>query len=155
MQSQQQKSVNVNSVKNVSQSINKYVKLVSQSNKRTGKEYLSRLKQFEEYCINVHNFRLDDLLVSKTAEIDIYELLGGFVSYLVDKNCYTNLTIKYRVITARSLLEYYDMEVSPRKFKFKVIIPRPVVKYKERYHRSAIMLYMLSLTLAVYIFHTI
>jgi integrase len=141
MQSQQQKSVNVkvNNINNVSQSIDKYVKLVSRSNKRTGKEYLSRLKQFEEYCISVHNFRLDDLLTSKTVEIDIYELLSGFVSYLVDKNCYGNLTIKYRVITARSLLEYYDMEVSPRKFKFKVIIPKPVVKYKEALTRESIL----------------
>jgi integrase len=137
MQSQQ--SVNVNKANSVSQSVNKYVKLVSQSNKRTGVEYLSRLKQFEEYCIDIHNFRLDELLISKTAEIDIYELLSGFVSYLVNKNCYSNLTIKYRVITARSLLEYYDTEVSPRKFKFKVIIPRPIVKYKEALTRESIL----------------
>ena len=102
---QSQESVNVK-VNKPSQSIAKYVKLVSQSNKRTGKEYLCRLKQFEEYCISVHNFRLDDLFISKskTVKVDIYELLGGFVSYLVDKNCYSNLTIKYRVITARTLL---------------------------------------------------
>jgi integrase len=82
---------------------------------------------------------LDDLFISKSKTVDIYELLGGFVSYLIDKNCYSNLTIKYRIITARSLLEYYDMEVSPRKFKFKVIIPKPIVKYKEALTRESIL----------------
>jgi integrase len=132
---------NVTNVNNVSQSIDKYIQLVSRSSKGTGREYLSRLKQFEGYCISIHNFRLDNLLISKskTVEVDIYELLSGFVSYLIDKNTYSNQSIKHRVITARNLLEYYDMEVSPRKFKFKVVIPKPIVKYKEALTREFIL----------------
>jgi hypothetical protein len=111
---------------------------VARSNKSTAKEYLHRLKQFQEYCTSTHNLNLDDLLLSKSAtkirtETDVYELLSGYVSYLIDKNSYSNETIKHRVATARNLLEYYDMEVSPRKFRFKVIIPR--VRYKTQ--RSA------------------
>ena len=142
-QSQEQESVNVNNNNNnnVSQSIDRYVKLVSRSNKSTGREYLSRLKQLEEYCISTHNFTLDDMLItkSKTAQIDVYELLSGFVSYLIDKNSYSNMTIKQRIITARNLLEYYDVEVSPRKFRFKVIIPKSIVRHKEALTRESII----------------
>lgn len=137
MQSQQE-SVNIN---NVSQSIDSYVKLVSRNSKVTGIEYLSRLKQFEKYCITTHNFNLDDLLISKTKTVqkDVYELLSGFVSYLIDKNSYTNLSIKQKVVTARNLLEYYDVEISPRKFRFKVLIPKPIVKHKEALTRESII----------------
>lgn len=138
-QHQSQQSVNVDNT--VSQSIDRYVKLVSRGSKTTGKEYLSRLRQFEQYCISTHNFRLDDFLLSKskTIEVDVYELLSGFVSYLIDRNSYSNLTIKQRVITARNLLEYYDVEVSPRKFRFKVIIPKSVIKHKEALTRETII----------------
>jgi integrase len=134
--SQSQQSVNNISI---SQSIDRYVKLVSRSNKGTGKEYLYRLIPFEKYCVSTHNFTLDELLISKTKTIDVYELLSGFVSYLIDKNSFSNLSIKHRVITARNLLEYYDVEVSPRKFRFKVINPKPTIRYKEALTRESII----------------
>jgi integrase len=138
--SQSQQSINVNNV-NQSIAIDRYVNLISRNNRATGKEYHFRLRTFEKYCISTHKFNLDDLLISKskTVHVDIYELLNGFVSYLIDKNRYSNLSIKHRVITARNLLEYYDMEVSPRKFRFKVIIPKPVIKHKEALTRESII----------------
>jgi integrase len=65
----------------------------------------------------------------------VYELLSSYVSYLINrkesKNKISNLTIGQRIITARNFLEYYDIEISPRKFKLKVRIPKVVRRSKE------------------------
>lgn len=37
-------------------------------------------------------------------------------------------TIKQRVVTAKNFLEYHDVEISPRKYKVKVRLPKPVNK---------------------------
>src|SRR5215216_4524635 len=122
-----------------SQAIAKYIKATSESNQQTGREYKSRLTKFEEYCNSRYNFNLDDLLVSKTFKVDVYDLLSGYVSYLITKANYANLTIKQRVVTARNFLEYYDIEISPRKFKYKVKIPKSIVNYKAPLTRDFII----------------
>jgi integrase len=40
-------------------------------------------------------------------------------------------TIRHFVITARNFLEYHDIEISPRKFKIRVRLPKPVIRRKE------------------------
>jgi integrase len=40
-------------------------------------------------------------------------------------------TIRHFVITARNFLEYHDVEISPRKFKIRVRLPKPVIRRKE------------------------
>ena len=40
-------------------------------------------------------------------------------------------TIKQRVVTIKNFLEFYDIEISPRKFKLKVKLPKTVRKNKE------------------------
>src|ERR671930_2159232 len=44
---------------------------------------------------------------------------------------YITSTLKQRVITVKNFLEYYDIDISPRKFKLKVKLPRTVRKNKE------------------------
>jgi hypothetical protein len=75
-------------------------------------------------------------MVSKIFKIEVCELLSGYVSYLINyeenKNSkISNLTISQRVITAKKFLEYYDIEISPRKFKLKVRIPKVTGRKKE------------------------
>lgn len=43
----------------------------------------------------------------------------------------SNLTLKQRVVTVKNFLEYNDVDISPRKFKFKVKLPKVVKKSKE------------------------
>ncbi len=47
-------------------------------------------------------------------------------------------TIRYFVITARNFLEYHDIEISPRKFKLRVRMPKAVVCHKEAISREEI-----------------
>jgi hypothetical protein len=55
----QVKSLETINVNNVSQSIDRYVNLISRNNRATGKEYHFRLRTFEKYCSSTHKFNLD------------------------------------------------------------------------------------------------
>jgi integrase len=47
-------------------------------------------------------------------------------------NCnITSSSLKQRVVTVKNFLEYHDVEISPRKFKLKVKLPKIVMKRKE------------------------
>ncbi len=117
----------------------KYVNSKSDRNKRTGYEYLKRLESFEKFLKEKHNMQVDDLVLNGNGNDNInqiYNILSGYVSYLVNGNNesgskISNLTISQRLTTARTFLEYCDIEISPRKFKLKVTIPRVVRKHKE------------------------
>ncbi len=69
-------------------------------------------------------------------DTNIYDLLSKYVSYLVkktDDNGHTisNTTVKQRIVTTKNFLEYHDIEISPRRFKLKVKIPKGVKRNKE------------------------
>ena len=66
-----------------------------------------------------------DSLINKIKEetIDPYNILSKYSAYL--KNCnISTITIKQRVVTVKNFFEYYDIDVSPRKFKIKVRLPK-------------------------------
>src|SRR5215203_987740 len=70
---------------------------------------------------------------------DPYDLLSGFVAYLQEHAGIENPnTIRQFVITARNFLEYHDIEISPRKFKLRVRLPKAVVRRKEAISKEEI-----------------
>lgn len=121
--------------------INQYVKTISQSNKKTGYQYLSRLRQFENFCSQTYHFSIDELTLNKMFQVNVYDLLSGYVSFLVNRvsnsrtngngHRVSNLTIKQHLITAKNFLEFFDFEISPRRFKLKVKVPRVIRRSKE------------------------
>jgi integrase len=129
-----------------SKSINQYIKTISDSNKNTGYEYSRRLLFFERF-INEnknYNFSVDELTMSKIISVNIYELLSSYVSYLVNRSgeeghSISNLTIKQRLVTVRNFLEYWDIEISPRKFKVKVKFPKIIRRDKQALTRADII----------------
>jgi integrase len=48
-------------------------------------------------------------------------------------------TLNQRIITARNFFEYCDIEISPRKFKSKVKLPRIIRKKKEALSKEDII----------------
>jgi integrase len=65
--------------------------------------------------------------------------LSGFVAYLEEEEDIENPnTIRYFVATARNFLEYNDIEISPRKFKLKVRLPKAVIRHKEAISKEEI-----------------
>ena len=75
---------------------------------------------------------MDDIItkINKGSE-DPYDILSGYVTYLQTSCNLSTLTLKLRIITAKNFLEYYDVDISPRKFKLKVKIPKVVRQSKE------------------------
>src|SRR6266508_6399369 len=108
--------------------ITKYIATVESMSSQTAEKYYSRLKNFKEFIIE--EYRLDmDSLVTKiiNKSLDIYDIISNYTSHLKKSNIST-LTLKQRVITVKNFLEYCDVEISPRKFKIKVKLPRTIRK---------------------------
>jgi integrase len=62
----------------------------------------------------------------KDGPLDPYDVLSSYISYLQTRNNISALSLKQRVTTAKNFLEYFDVEISPRKFKIKVKLPKIV-----------------------------
>ena len=119
-------------LENPSITINKYIGMVRAMGESTALEYESRLKNFSKYVLEQYHFGVDRLVsvlvseVKEKRELNPYDVLSGYAAYLLGK--LSSNTIKQRVVTAKNFLEYYDVEISPRKYKIKVRLPKPVNK---------------------------
>jgi integrase len=122
------------------QTLENYISNVSTMNKTTAHEYLFRLKSFRIFIINHYNLRGLDDAISQTHDkrIDPYHLLNSYSSHLVAANI-SSTYIKNCIITVKNFLEYYDVELSPRKFKMKVKLPRVVKSTKEALSKEDII----------------
>jgi integrase len=115
-----------------SEALDKYVKNVGAMNRKTAYEYYHRLTGFQDFLTNSYNATLDDTItkINEGSE-DPYDILSGYVTYLQTSCNISTLTLKTRIITAKNFLEYYDVDISPRKFKLKVKMPKVVRQSKE------------------------
>jgi integrase len=145
-----------------SQYLAKYIRNVKQANEATAAQYEYRLSRFEKYIAMAykeeereerHHQRQDQELIvtldnvinelknngNNNNKIDPYDLLSGFVAYLQEEEGIENPnTLRYFVITAANFLEYNDVEISPRKFRLKVRLPKPVIRHKEAISKDEI-----------------
>lgn len=98
----------------------------------TSKEYIHRLNSFKIFTQNNYELSVDELIGQiNEGRTDQYEVLFQYATYLKKANNVSNLTLKQRVVTVKNFLEYNDVDISPRKFKLKVKIPKVVKKSKE------------------------
>ncbi len=101
-------------------------------NKATAGQYLNRLSIFSVFLNKELDGLTIDSLVNKIKEktADPYSILGAYSAYL--RNCnLSTITIKQRVVTVKNFFEYCDIDVSPRRFKIKVRLPKTVKRNKE------------------------
>src|SRR5918995_3536076 len=134
-----------------STAIIQYIKTISDSNKRTGYEYLKRLEDFETFVKNNYHFTIDEITINKMFDPNVYDLLNGYVSYLAntinnDGHKISSLTLKQRVVTAKNFLEYHDIEISPRRFKLKVKFPKVIRKHKEPLSKEDVIKFLEACT---------
>ena len=122
-------------------SITTYLKNVSTMNKSTACQYLSRLNDFKDFMANEYDNHLgiDNLLLKiKKGNQDPYNIINGHAAYL--RNCNISaLTLKQRIVTVKNFFEYSDIDISPRKFKLKVKLPKIVRKKKEALSKEDII----------------
>jgi hypothetical protein len=117
---------------NNSNSITKYLNTIRAMSYSTSREYQKRLRSFDNFIMATYN-RSIDILISRVVDNyeNPYNVLSGYVSYLQANHGLSTLTLKQHVTTAKNFLEYHDIEISPRKFKLKVKLPKAVRKNKE------------------------
>ena len=100
-------------------------------NKSTAYIYFTRLTSFKSFISSAFNLRIDDLITRiKEGKYDVFEVLNEYSSYLSNTNI-SSITIKQRVVTVKNFFEYHDIDISPRKFKLKVKLPRTIRRNKE------------------------
>ena len=106
--------------------------------KSTADEYFARLSTFERFVSLEYNTTVDDLLVKiNEGNEDPYFVLSTYSANLQNNNI-SSSTLKQRVITVKNFLEYHDVDISPRKFKLKVKLPKVVRKDKEALSKNDI-----------------
>ena len=97
----------------------------SQSTK-TGYSFgLKHISSFldEKYAYPLSIGNIADKINNK--ELDVYSVINNFVSYLISKDRkITNRTIGYYVNAVNSYLQFYDIDINPRKYNQRVDIPK-------------------------------
>ncbi|HJT48092.1 MAG TPA: site-specific integrase, partial [Nitrososphaeraceae archaeon] len=128
--------------------LDKYIRNIRVMNKRTAYEYYRRLISFQDFVINRYNAdiksrtknALDNIIAKiRNGSEDVYEVLNEYVDYLQTNHNVSTLTIKQRMITVKNFFEYFDVDISHRKFKIKVKLPKTVRKNKEALSKEDII----------------
>ncbi|MGA9150853.1 MAG: tyrosine-type recombinase/integrase [Candidatus Nitrosopolaris sp.] len=119
--------------------ITSYIENVRTMNDSTAYQYLSRLKDFQDFIKNKYGFSVDELVSKiKKGQPDIYDILNSYAAHLKSCNIST-LTLKQRIVTVKNFFEYYDIEISDRRFKLKVKLPKIIRKKKEALSKEEII----------------
>jgi hypothetical protein len=114
-------------------------------NKKTAHEYYIRLINFQNFVIGRYKTKngverktiLDNIITRINEGLeDPYEILNDYISHLQANHNISAFTLKNYVLTVKNFVEYYDVDISPRKFKLKVKLPRVVRKNKKRCQRK-------------------
>jgi integrase len=100
-------------------------------NESTAYVYLRRLTSFKNFISTAFDLHIDELLEEiKCGNLDVFEVLNDYSSHLSNTNI-SSITIKQRVVTVKNFFECNDIDISPKKFKLKVKLPRIIRKNKE------------------------
>jgi integrase len=111
-------------------------------NKSTAHEYLMRLNSFRNFVLASYNGKLTvDEVVTKIRKgtEDPYTILRNYAVFLQQTNNISNSTLKFRIVTLKNFLEFYDVDISPRKFKLKVKLPKVIRKTKQALSKEDII----------------
>jgi integrase len=109
-------------------------------NASTAQEYKLRLNAFKTFVEKIYRISIDKLIEQIRQGLkDVYNILSQYGGYLKTSNNLSSLTLKQRVVTVKNFLEYYDVDISPRKFKLKVKLPRVVRRNKEALSKEDIV----------------
>jgi integrase len=110
----------------------------SRNSLQTQKVYSFALSHFQTF-LQSEGYNIENVLSSiENKEINIYSLLDKFVSYLSERQDSSNSNTKLSpssillyVAGVRSYLEYYDLEISSKRFQRKVTLPKKYKRIKE------------------------
>jgi integrase len=122
--------------KDKDKTLTKYINRVEKRSKRSASLYNQRLGYFRDFINQKLDLTLDELIKTLTVQgrgpkIDVYDLLSDYVTFLQDTRNMSPLTLKFMLSTIRNFLEFFDVEISSKKFRNKVGMPRVIRQDKE------------------------
>lgn len=128
-----------------SQIVIKYINNVKSMSNSTAQEYKNRLDDFAKFVLKTYECDIDKLIhkvlsydiQNKETNLNPYDVLSSYAAYLT--GTVAPNTIKQRVVTVKNFFEYCDIEVSVRKFKLKVKLPKSVQKDKKALSKGDIV----------------
>jgi integrase len=83
---------------------------------------------------------MDNLIKQlKNREYDPYVVLNDYCIFIQKNYNLSSVTFRDKIITAKTFLEYNDIELSPKKFKLKVRFPKTVFRPKEAIDKDDII----------------
>ena len=130
-------------IRNENSTVSRYLTNVAIVNDSTAVKYNERLKKFEMFVSENYGLGLDEIIIQiMKGKIDAYDMLGKYILHLKEKNNNSSIspiTLKNYVITIKNFLEYSDIDISPRKFKLKVRLPKVIRKNKEALSKEDIV----------------
>ena len=105
-----------------------FIKRTEIRNKKTAEEYRNRLKPFKDFVFKKYGLSLDELITTLTfyflyshgPKIDVYEMFSEYVSYILRERNVNPGSLRSMLNAVKIFLEYYDVEISERKFRLKV-----------------------------------
>jgi integrase len=123
-----------------SQSISAYITNTKAMSQSTARIYECRLNSFDSFVSSKYHTSIDNLIEQiKQVHEDQYKVLSSYVAYLQGNRHISSLTLKQELVTAKNFLEYNDIDISPRKFKLKVKLPKVIRKNKEALDKQDII----------------
>ncbi|HEY7081095.1 MAG TPA: site-specific integrase [Nitrososphaeraceae archaeon] len=130
----------IKKIESDSNSVHKYIENVRIMNQSTASQYQIRLKTFVSFAEQEFDYTIDILLEDlKKYKIDVYDVLARYASFLVSRETFSSLSIKNWVDTTKNFLEFFDIDISPKKFKMKVRLPKVVRKSKDALTKELIV----------------
>jgi integrase len=118
----------------------KFTNNVSVSNKSTAKIYYSRLLSFARFAKENYGISLQEMIHKiNNSEYNIYDIFNDYCLYLKNNSNLSNSAFKDKIITAKTFLEFNDIEINPKKFKLKVRYPKTVLRHKEAIDKEDII----------------
>ena len=128
-----------------SQAVIKYINNIKSMSNSTAQEYKNRLDDFAKFVDKTYECNIDKLIEkilsydirNKEKNLSLYDVLSSYAAHLT--GTVAPITIKQRVVTVKNFFEYCDIEVSVRKFKLKVKLPKSVQKDKKALSKGDIV----------------
>lgn len=104
-----------------------FLESISRNSQRSKDTYLIGLSHFQTFLHGryANGYTLENIIDKILSnELNVYTLLDNFVSYLMSLGRLSTATITLQVAATRSYLQYYDVDISPTKFKRRVKMPK-------------------------------